>query len=163
MIVYLNLFFELSVQEKTAFIYEHIKWMTNFFQDRTYGSSVNVIAMGAVVDTDEQLQYYGFGISYPRRTKTINVLFKLDLPLAQKSSSAEFLSHLEIKIYGEIAKFQELKLKDFDLDGFLLAMKDFFQIITTTDSNSLSTKFDDYNEEVRNWQEKKVKQFRRSK
>jgi hypothetical protein len=163
MIVYLNPFFEVSIHEKTAFIYEHVKWMTNFFQDRAYGASVNVFALGAVADTEEQLQYYGFGINYSRRTKNINSLFKIDLAFASKSSNADFLSHLEMKIYDEIAKFQELKLKDFDQNNFLIDMKEFFQIIKTTETNSLNNKFQDFNEEVKNWQEKKVKQFLRSK
>ena len=163
MIVYINPFFELSIHKKTAFIYEHVKWMTNFFQDRVYGSSVKVFSMGAVVNTEEQLQYYGFGISYSRRTKNIGSLFKIDLAYAQECSDSELLSHLEMKIYDEIAKFHGLKLKDFDQDSFLIDMKAFFQIIKTTGSGSLKNKFEDYNDEVRNWQEKKVKQFLRSK
>lgn len=163
MIVYINTFFALSLHEKTAFLYEHLKWMPNFFQNKAYGTSVKEIAMSAVANTEDQLQYYGFGTSYSKRAKSIGILFKIDLDLARESTNAEILLHMETKICEEIEKLQELNPKNFDLKGFLLAMKDFFHIVKTTDSNSLSSKFEDYNDEVRSWQEEKVKRFLRSK
>jgi hypothetical protein len=159
MFVYINTLFEVSLHEKTAFIYERVKFMVNFFQNKSYGESIKEIAMAVVVTTEDQLKYHGFGVSYSARSKSVGMLLNIDIALASRISSIELLSHIESIVCFEIEKLKEKKVKDFDFDGLLADMRDFFSIVKVDNSELLVAKFQDYSEEVKNWHAKKVKLF----
>jgi hypothetical protein len=159
MIITLNLITEPTLHKKFEKLETVLSMLQSFFQDKTYGVSVNEIAGGLVCNTPFQLQFIGIGMEYGKRKKAISFLTKIDMDWVEQHE--ESLVRLESKrlLIETFAEFETLGIKEFDTASFVRDFELYLNIVETSSPEKLQELMPPWNEQTIKVHEAKWKRF----
>jgi hypothetical protein len=159
MIITLNLITDPTLHMKFENLEADLSMLQSFFQDKTYGVSVNEVAGGLVCTTPFQLQFIGIGTEYGKRKKAISFLTKIDMDWVEQHE--EPLVRLECKrlLIDTFKEFETLSIKEFDTTAFVRDFEEYLNIMETSSPERLKEVMPPWNEETTKVHENKWKRF----
>jgi len=126
MIVYCNCGFSKDLQDKNLYCVNFFNGMLFHFQDMDFGNGVKEIAYYILSGDSVFLVSYGIGIGYGRKNKNIGSIFSLNYEIIQTLEAEALLNYVSQQLIEETRKFALKKIKDFDLDGYIGSLKEYF-------------------------------------
>jgi hypothetical protein len=126
MTVYCNCGFSKDLQHKNHQCVRFLNGMLFHFQNLNFGDGVKEIAHYIVSGDSVFLVSYGAGIGYGRRTKNIGSIFFMDYETIQSLEGEALLKYVSQQLIEETKKFTEKKIKNFDLEGYLKSLEEYF-------------------------------------
>jgi hypothetical protein len=115
-----------AVWDKTVYIGEFMSGMVYHFQDKEFGESIKEVAYNVVSGDSVFLVSFGEGITYGRRNKSLGSLFETNYETIQSLEGEALLKHVGEQLIAETKKFAEKKIKDFDLEGYIKSLEEYF-------------------------------------
>lgn len=100
--------------------------MIYHFQDKEFGESIREVAYHAVSGDSVYLLSFGEGATYGRRNKSLGTLFKMDYETIQSLEGEALLRYVSQQVIEETKKFAEKKIKNFDLEGYIRSLEEYF-------------------------------------
>lgn len=117
---------------KTRFITQISDMMNDYFAFKNYGETITTITIGIICIGLNGEGFFKIRKKYNKRKGLLEYDIKLDHSRALVSSQSELIDILRTSILDSLSIFEELKIKDFDAEGFKKDMADFFGTLSFT-------------------------------
>lgn len=126
MIVSCTPHFSRDLWDKTVYVAKYMSGSLYHFQNLQFGEGVTEVAYHAVGGDSVFLFSFGEGTTYGRKNKSIGNLFKMDYETIQSLEKEALLKYVSQQVIEETKKFVEKKIKDFDLEGYIKSLEEYF-------------------------------------
>lgn len=128
MTVYCNPNFSQQMWDKTVYATKYMSGMIYHFQDKNFGGAVEEIVYHPMSGDSVFWVSFGVGTTYSRRNKSIGSLFAMDYEIIQSLEGEALLKFVSRQVIEETKKFTEKKIKDFNLEGYIKSLEEYFVV-----------------------------------
>lgn len=128
MIVYCNPGFSQDMWDKTVYVTKYMSGMIFHFQNKNFGDGVKEIVYGPLSGDSIFWVSNGTGTTYGRKSKSIGSLFAMDYQTIQSLEGEALLKFVSRQVIEETKKFVEKKIEDFDLEGYIKSLEEYFVV-----------------------------------
>jgi hypothetical protein len=126
MTVYCNPGFSPDMWDKTVYVAKYMSGMMYHFQNINFGEGVKEVVYHAMSGDSIFRLSFGVGITYGKKNKSIGSLFMMDYETVQSLEGEALLKYVSQQLIEETKNFEEKKIKNFDLEGYIKNLEEYF-------------------------------------
>ena len=125
MTVYCNCGLSPDYGIRNKYVVDYMSGLIYYYQNLSFGEGVKEVVYYLASGDEEYLRFIGTGTTYGRRNKSISCIFFVDYE-ARKLEVEELLRYMSKQLIKESEKFTEKKIKNFDLEGYIKSLEEYF-------------------------------------
>lgn len=122
MIVYCNFSITNQPSTKELTLFEFVSGMGYHFQNLNFGDGVKEISYLIVGNDPSHLSFYGPGIVFGRKNRTVSSLFVVGYEMVLSLEGEKLFKFIHTQLINESFRFGDKKIKNFDLESYVKSL-----------------------------------------